>query len=247
MAVLSTPQSFIRGSNMTDSSIIERARKLLALSQSSNEHEAMSALEKLHALMARHNLTLADLKQRPEDFVLFHTEPAMVSEWERIVWQAGARLNYCTCAYTISEADGSTIMLLYGHTLNVQVSTLAAAYLKQAIDRAVQSIKAAQPDLSANYEKAFRHAAAVRLDQRVILLLAEAEKKGVDGGDGSRLPVPIGLGKQVQAAFDERFKPQIRESMVEVDEEGAVAGFRAADAIGLDRQVKQSTHKALKE
>jgi len=47
---------------MFEEKILERIKKLLALSTSSNEHEAGSALAKAQALMAEHNLTEGKLR-----------------------------------------------------------------------------------------------------------------------------------------------------------------------------------------
>lgn len=47
---------------MADDKILERVKKLLALSSSSNEHEAGAALAKAQALMEEHNLTEGKLR-----------------------------------------------------------------------------------------------------------------------------------------------------------------------------------------
>lgn len=57
---------------------IDKIRKLLALSSSSNEHEAELALSKAHALLAAHNLTLADIPEDTEE----HSQQFRVNEFE---------------------------------------------------------------------------------------------------------------------------------------------------------------------
>ncbi len=50
-----------QGENMDHERIIEKVRKLLALSQSDNEHEAATAAAKAQELLAEYNLSLSDI------------------------------------------------------------------------------------------------------------------------------------------------------------------------------------------
>jgi hypothetical protein len=49
---------------MTEGEVIEKVKKLLALSRSPNEHEAKLAAERAHELMLRHNLSLQKLERK---------------------------------------------------------------------------------------------------------------------------------------------------------------------------------------
>ena len=58
---------------MVDQNLLEKISKLLALTSSPNEHEAALAAEKAAELLAKHNLSVADLGQ---DLSLIHiSEP----------------------------------------------------------------------------------------------------------------------------------------------------------------------------
>ncbi len=44
--------------------ILEKIKKLIALSESPNESEAAAALSKVQVLLAKHDLTMTDIKQK---------------------------------------------------------------------------------------------------------------------------------------------------------------------------------------
>lgn len=83
---------------MSDPSIVEKIRKLLALSKSDNIHEAAAAAERAHKLMLEHSIALDDVSDiLPEDIV----EDAIVDDRMRAVWRFGlltacARSYYCS-------------------------------------------------------------------------------------------------------------------------------------------------------
>ena len=99
--------------NTDPANIAAKIQKLLALADSSNEHEAASAAGHASALLAKYNLSLADL---PGDASTIHTGHDLAftkcsSPWVRRVWQAVARLNFCGYAFSghcPSELDPSS-------------------------------------------------------------------------------------------------------------------------------------------
>ena len=52
---------------MVDQNLLEKISKLLALASSPNEHEAALAAEKAAELLAKHNLSVADLGQDKDE------------------------------------------------------------------------------------------------------------------------------------------------------------------------------------
>lgn len=66
-----------RGTAGSEDKILLRVQKLMALAQSSNRHEAESAMHKAHALIARHNLELISLRQKRDFVSIFLGKPAL--------------------------------------------------------------------------------------------------------------------------------------------------------------------------
>ena len=108
--------------------IKRRVRKLLALSKSPNESEALSALRKANELMAEHRLTRADFTGYVKKSVK-STRRAV--EWRTVLANAVERL-YATCHFR--DADTGSFVF-YGEELDVFMSTEMFAYLVKAVDR----------------------------------------------------------------------------------------------------------------
>ena len=91
---------------MTDN-IVEKIQKLLALSQSSNEHEAYAALTKAKELMAKHKLENIELDMDSKEIIRLYTGTTFTSKvdpWISILAELIAS-NHC-CKVTLSHYSG---------------------------------------------------------------------------------------------------------------------------------------------
>jgi len=110
---------------MVSDNILEKIRRCLALSTSSNEHEAAAALQKAHELLVKHNLALEDIYTR------FGNKPAMMDvrvplghqDWKRILVSRVASFNYCYGMFV-----GSDIQII-GRPDNVAATAEMSAWL----------------------------------------------------------------------------------------------------------------------
>jgi len=138
--------------------IKRRVRKLLALSKSPNESEAVSALRKANELMAEHSLTQADFAGYVNKSVK-STRRAV--EWRIIVANAVERL-YATCHF---RDAGTGSFVFYGEELDVFMSTEMFSYLVKTIDRmAKQNIRG---NAKHRYRQSYRAGVASRLWDRM--------------------------------------------------------------------------------
>ena len=84
-------------------SIIPKIQKLLALSKSSNEHEAQAAATKAHELLAEHALSMAEVTAHDtspvETIGEFTASSRHSSPWVRQLWGATSRAYFCTYFY----------------------------------------------------------------------------------------------------------------------------------------------------
>lgn len=80
---------------MSDTRLIEKMKKLLALSQStSNEHEAMNAARKLHSMLSKHNVSISELDESPRE-IDNEGETTYNRPWKRVVAMYVAELYFC--------------------------------------------------------------------------------------------------------------------------------------------------------
>ena len=108
----------------TENPIVDKIRKLMALSKSSNEHEAALAAQRCQELLAEHNLSMAEIGAAGESKTQVsgkrektpHDKSAMY-KYQTELMEALAKNNFCM--YWISEqwkADPKGSKLRYFHT-----------------------------------------------------------------------------------------------------------------------------------
>jgi len=113
--------------------IIDKINKLLKLSQSSNIEEAMSAYNKAHSLLREYNLTIEDIKEKPEiEGIEFSSGKKNECKWKTILLNGIAKSNYC--ALMISK-QYETKYKIYGREYNVESTKVMFDYLCGAIER----------------------------------------------------------------------------------------------------------------
>ncbi len=110
--------------------IIDKVRKLLALSTSSNEHEAALAAQRATEMLLKHNLSLADLEVKKSPYT-WHDTPFEQSGWKRSLIYGIAKYNLCD---TILSKGGKSLHIV-GKQHNIEVVLYLYAYLGREIDR----------------------------------------------------------------------------------------------------------------
>jgi hypothetical protein len=125
--------------------ILEKIKKLFALSGSSNPNEAASAAAKAQALLMQHNLTMAHLEATPEeDEYRCAFIDTGVRVWSRSLLNTLALNNFCVLVYDRrmkksaligKKTDREVVVVLY-HSLLAQLQSMAAiAYGESRSDR----------------------------------------------------------------------------------------------------------------
>lgn len=131
-----------------DIKIILRIQKLLALANDTrgNEEEANSAMEKAHAIMAEHNLTMATIaatgKKEGEARSKESMDGQAMFDYQRDLMAVIAETNYCYVSviqkYTKRGAKGAGYRLI-GTESNVATAKAMFEYLMQTINRLVMN------------------------------------------------------------------------------------------------------------
>jgi uncharacterized protein DUF2786 len=136
---------------MMDTAVVERIKKLLKLSTSSNEHEAALAAQRASELMRAHNIAEAQLRVE-EPAAARGPEPInrgatvdiggkRTAKWKGHLVSASARLYNCHV-----WLDTSGEHKLFGREPDVQAATYTAHYLIAEVDRIAKAAWAASPE-----------------------------------------------------------------------------------------------------
>ena len=145
--------------NEANKKIIDRIKKCLALSKSSNEHEAAAALRQARALMERHNIDDADVlaHEAGEDHAKSGAKVNPVT-WESFLASRIADAFGCQVIFAISYfepgrwkfigCDAAPEIAVYAfHVLHRQCKRARAEHLKTALKRCKRAVKVRRADL----------------------------------------------------------------------------------------------------
>lgn len=246
--------------------IVDKARKLKELADNNpNENEAISAANKLHEMLAAHNLSLDDIVKTQQ--------PDIVADNDLLMWRAGwvklllhetAKLYFCGYFYTTFPAawikfkglDKLSRKLIAGspsreyvrHTFvgtqaNIVVAKHVAEYListAEALCREAVKKYPANERISARHS--FMNAISARLCARLRERRLEAANNGVKS-ESSNLPALRPLYEQTAQDYkdwknENDMKTREKTSVMKIHHNGGARdGDAAGKNIGLDAQV----------
>jgi hypothetical protein len=238
--------------------VLEKVRKLLALAGSSNEHEAALAASRAQALLAEHNLTLADVKaEKGDEFVIDEELVTDSYPWRRQLANAVASLYFCKYYYQ-NVRRGRTmydVHCLAGAPHNINVAKMMFQYLHTTVDRlARQGARGLPKKQQSPYRVSFRTACTTRLLTRIAERIALAKAGRIKSETtGTTLPALASLYNTIGAKLDEFLDEAVgkmkttKSKMATLDARGAMDGRAAGDKIGLDAQVSGGGAPALED
>lgn len=241
--------------------IIDRIRKLLALSKSPNEHEAASAAEKAQALLLEYNLSRSELEgsnaKLDEGYVINSELVTESVPWRRGLVGAVARLYLCSYFFKHqyhdrpnSRKQGAYLRtdehFIVGTPSNVNVAQMMAKYLMDTVDRLARDAAATQHVNRSAYATSFKHGCAIRLWRRIMDRIEDAKRGTVKTESGTTLPACLDLYERTQKQLSTFIEQNVGKLKVTKSRaksssaEGYRAGVAAGDKVGLDGQVGTS-------
>ena len=163
---------------MTHQEVLSKARKLQALTASSEPHEAALALKRLQILLAKHALSEADLVQEEYQQITFATAGG---PWARVVTDAIAKLYFCRAAYTrVNTKDN---FYIYGDPVNITIAKEVALLVIKSITKQAQSC------WFPSEMTAFKSGAAMIIRKRCDVLIEELNRDELREENGTALVV----------------------------------------------------------
>lgn len=203
------------GADVIDDKVLDRIKKLLALAEANpNEHEASIAMERAQRLLAKYNLSIADLPKEKLD----KTDPYVRMDERygptkgpvaaRSIAAAIAKLYFCKMFY-VSIPNRGDIFSFVGRTTNVETARLVARNVIEML-KANARLKKHLP----GYETNFMIGAASRICRRVHELVEQAKagqlKETDEVGEVKNLPALLETYKaeeqRTQQYMDEALK-----------------------------------------
>ena len=213
--------------------IIDRIRKLLALAGNNpNENEAGAALAKAHELMALHGIK--HIHDKVEESRVRQGQAKFREydqKWHIFLASGIARLYQCRT--TVGNVSGITF---WGRSEHIEVAEMTFVHVASEIERFYKlTLKEFGGELGkagrANLRASFKQAAAIRIQQRVETIIAEAQ---------NRIPDHHALVVVTTGEIDEAFKKagiRVGKAIKVTQGLGTGAGIAAGDAVKLQRAV----------
>jgi hypothetical protein len=123
-----------------DKAVLEKIRKLLALTASPNEAEAAIALSKAHDILKLYNMSMADITR--DDPYSITAEKYMEGDheqfWRTMLITEVCAANFCTSA-KIND-DGKFTIVLFGKEHNIASARVMIDYLLEVLERKSREI-----------------------------------------------------------------------------------------------------------
>ena len=236
--------------------IASKIQKLLALSDSSNEHEASLAAERASALLAKYNLSLSDLPGEVEETGHQIDFTKCSSPWVRMVWQAVARLNFCGYAFSgrcptelageLHPKQNRTFHWVIGSQANSTATQLMSHYICDTII-ALSASERRRLNESDRWKCAFREGAASTVINRLNERHEANKTPDPEAAPGSTgLPAVINQNEAKNKSYMTDVlncgKGVSRNRRI-TDSNGYYSGTEKGKSIGIDTQLRSSSTK----
>jgi hypothetical protein len=222
--------------------IIDRIRKLFALAESPNEAEAMSAMEKAHALLLQYNLTVSDLKEEKVTEIneMVFCEAGKMRAWKKVLIYYVTKANYCASYTEVTrgsykyDVKGKQVIKIVGREANVISAKDMLEYIFESIERLSRNI---DHDMKESYKTGFSEALCKRLKE-----IHKAEEEKVE--TCTALTV---IDSELKNHMDQK---NLRNSTIKQnikDAQGYMRGQMDGSSFSLNKQVKGNNANAFIE
>jgi len=219
--------------NMDKEKVIDKVKKLLALSKSSNEHEASLALENANKLLMKHNLEMSDISDVEKSAII---EEAVMSagrimKWKTVLLASVMRLNNCEII-THSIRGGEKKVISIGKKQNIEVSLSMYDYLCRTMER---KLNRENP-----YNKqSFRIGFAITINKKIQEIIAERNRKKDDFATACTALVVQEKAEVKKFMMDKYRNLRTERSNISCSDASSYsAGVRAGQATSLNSQIR---------
>lgn len=221
--------------------VLERVKKLIALGTNAGatENESQIAMRRAHSLMAKHNIDMAQLSDKPAERATSESiHPGY--RWARDITTIVAYLYMCRIVFHPSRQRNKYRFTFVGEAVNTAIAADISKFIVMSLKR--EAARGRRIHGTA-WQTSFLHGAAQRITDRCWQLIAEAKRGEVDEVSTSKALVLASLYDQEdrlnQEYIDtlETTKTVARNIRIN-SSEGYYAGWEAGDRIQIQREMK---------
>ena len=222
---------------MDNTTIADKIRKLLALSKSPNEAEAISALAKAHEMLRKYNLDIDQIINAPEKSIVDEPflEGSRARKWKLNLLQEIATFNYCKVYKTVLQnapvKNVRKVSAFYfsvvGREANVASCKVMAEYIFSAIDNASLKIKGEGRLTIESFKVGFSFSVIDKLQKLAAFEIVHADCKAL----------VIKEDKIINDFFEKLQTKKVSLVVDSKDIEGFVTGRKEGEKLSLNRQI----------
>lgn len=226
--------------------IISKLKKLLAMSQDkSSENEAMIAAKQLHSLLAKHNISMAELgnddEQEPidQDHMVQKCRP-----WKRVIAYNVAKLYFCQM-YFMRTGKGKSQYVFVGTDSNRTFAMYITSMIIQTLEKqARRECKEVYGQEVPAFVNSFWTAASTRISERCNQLIDSAKAGTLEDEQGNTLPVLASIYDQTHSEISSWLESQgtklkaTSANMRSNNAAGNSRGAKAGDSVQLSRAIQ---------
>lgn len=229
---------------MSNKRIIEKMKKLLAMTESKNENEALSATRKLHAMLAKHNISIDSLHTE-DNAIGRDSEHQVCRPWKRSVAGAIARLYFCDFYYTKYGKKSDYVFV--GTESNRIFAIHIFKMVIQVVERTARvESKAIYGKEDCSFVNSFWTGAKNRIVERCEDLMAKGKEGTLEDEDGTTLPALMDIYKSMEIKIEGFYKeigmdlkPAPTRTRI-TDHNGYNKGKETGDKVQLSRSLQSN-------
>ena len=224
---------------MVDSNVVEKIRKLLALSHSANENEATMAAEKAQEILFKHGLSMAEVEafadhtshqENPEmrDFNL--ENKASEGQWKGYLLNGIARSHFCQIVLC-DDTDGGKKAYTFGYPEDIETVVVLYEWIKEQLvhfHRVAWKGYCGSQKRNA-FRRAFMMVASVRIAQRLKTKFDQLAAQSIQSTALVRNK-DLAVNRMKNDIFPKLHRTK---STLRVGSDGAIAGMVAGGMVGL--------------
>ena len=194
---------------MADDKILDRMKKLLALSENnSNEHEAMAAAKMLHTLLVKHNISIETVQGEGETEIGKDGFETKERPWKRRVAASIAKLYFCDFYHARSAVrKGYSHYYFVGNDINRSFAEHIYKMVIKTIERAsrIESRRHYGRE-NCEFVNSFWSGAAITIGQRCQEMIDNAKSGQMKDEEGNTLPALISVYENAEIEIEGFYK-----------------------------------------
>ena len=226
---------------MEKNQVVEKIQKLLALANSSNEHEAKLAAQKATELLTKHNLSLQDIAVSERDYCAVHfagnkSRKAVEQKYIfgilmtfffiRVV--SGKKFDYSTCKFF-------TTWSFLGQRHNVEIATYVHKFLDNTFHNLYTQYKKTLTTKVPNAKNSFYYGLYIGIRDQL-----EASKEKAQRETGLVLVKDAGLEDFINDTFNNNLKKGKSMTIASIDAKAFAQGVKEGQNVRIAKGLEGS-------